>query len=158
MSLSEQVNNKQRASAALGLDVDVAVVAYRYFSPSLISTVFIFASVAAGLVFDPTWKMWLAVGVPAYLGLWLLVSLTRPTVILTRIRDRIVVLRPSLLRSTKVTSHVLAEYDLRTPTAIGPASWGWRPLMISYHRYWVNHSDGEATEQLIRDTAFDTPH
>jgi hypothetical protein len=137
---------RQRAADALGEEIDAAVVAYRYAHPAAGGVVAV-ALVILNPMFGADYQ-WLRLAV-LYLALEALHLMSRPTVVLARCGTEVVVLRTSLLRPYMPSSRVIARYGPDTPRAIGPTSWDFQPVTVSYHRFWVRSTHRAAAQRLL---------
>jgi hypothetical protein len=135
---------RRLATEALGEQVEVAVVAYRYVHPTAL--VVVLATV--GTLMVGTDRSWMRLAV-LFLGCSALYLLSRPTVVLARTQEGIVALRPTLLRPSRPSANVADRFAAGTPKALGPAAFAYRPLTVSYHRYWVHWRHSASAEHLV---------
>lgn len=128
-------------------------MAYRYVHPTAMTVGLVALGMIAGA--DGSW----ARPVVLFLGLSMMYLLSRPTVVLARTRSGIVALRPTLLRPSRPSTHVADRFDAATPVALGPAAFYYRPLTVSYRRYWVHWTHSASAEQLAgpSDDHINTP-
>lgn len=139
--MSSIEKTRRLAAEALGEQVEVAVLAYRYVHPLAVLVAIL------GVVSFRADHSWVG-GAFVMFACWVLYLLTRPTVFLARTPAGIVALRSLLLRPSRPSTHVIERFPAGTPTAIGPASFNFRPLTVSYRGYWVHWRDASA-EHLV---------
>jgi hypothetical protein len=135
---------RRLATEALGEQVEVAVVAYRYLHP----TALVVGLATVGTLIGGTDRSWMRL-VGFFLGCGAVYLLSRPTVVLARTRQGIVALRPTRLRPSRPSANVADRFAAGTPAALGPAAFAYRPLTVSYHRYWVHWRHSASAEHLV---------
>jgi hypothetical protein len=144
-AVSSIEKTRQLAAEALGEHVEVAVVVYRYLHP----TALVVGWATVGMLLVGTDRSWVRLAV-LFLGSSVAYLLSRPTVVLARTGAGVVALRPALLRPSRPSANVAERFAVGTPTALGPAAFAYRPLTVSYHRYWVHWRQGAPAERLVR--------
>jgi hypothetical protein len=104
-----------------------------------------------GMLIAGTDRSWVRLAVLLF-GLSAVYLLSRPTVVLARTRNGIVALRPTLLRPSRPSANVADRFAAEAPMALGPAAFAYRPLTVSYHRYWVHWRHRASAELLVGTT------